>query len=360
MAENHNGFNGGQGLFWGSFADRHAGLLFAICAIIFSVALFGSKSLEDFEEYLHALYFQVGYEPSITRPDLLLIKKDEHTSELLSRNPNRAEFASILRTLTKPHFVKYSSGGRPAYYGGIELKFGRFTLKGSPIVNSLNEWDRAILASQAKQRGEKAPERPVITSFVSFSERFWTPKGTCVMSTFDLPGEVPSKSGEKLANDVIEKWEAFFLGLFQGFINIDIRVAPDAETTLSITALFNRPGLPPGRWMTPASVVAWDFVLQGKKPEEIERDIALHDVIAVASVPIVLAAQVNESMITERSIVADGPDAGRTIYSSVKRISLVMPEKYFVTGSSSLGFINVGVTGKGNVNRLPIFVEPPD
>ncbi len=359
MAEANGSLGGGRSWFWGGFADRNAGLFFALCAIFLAVLLFGSKSLEGVEEYLHALYFQVGYEPQVTRGDILLVKKDEHTSELLERNPNRGDFASILRTLTQPHFVKYSSGGRPAYYGGIELKFGRFAMKSCPVVSSLNEWDRAILASRAKESGGKASERPSITSFFSFSERLWTPKGTSVLKVFELPDAYPPKDAEKIDDAMLEKWEAFFLGLLQGYVTVDIRFAPDDETVFSITALFNRPGLPPGRWVTPASVVAWDFVLQGKKPEEAGYDRELIRSIETASVPVVLAAQVSESIVNEKTIVADGPDAGRVIYNTVKRISQVMPEKEFVTGLADLAFINVGVTGKGNVNRMPLFIEPP-
>lgn len=360
MAEAKNGLGGDRSVFWGSFADRNAGLLFAMAAILLAVILFGSKSLEAVEEYLHALYFQVGYEPEVTRGDLLILKKDEFTSDLLERNPDRGDFASVLRTLTRPHFIKYSSGGRFAYYGGIELKFGRFTMKGCPVVSSINEWDRSLLASQAKHLGLKAPERPSITSFFGFSERLWAPKGTSVMSVFELPGEYPAKPGDKVDDAVLEKWEAFFLGLLQGYITIDIRVACDENTVFSITALFNKPGLPPGRWVTPASVVAWDFVLQGKKLEDAEHDRELREAIRLASVPIVLAAQVNESTVNEKTIVTEGPEIGRVIYSTVKRIAQVMPEPEFDTGLADRAFINVGVTGKGNVNRLPLFIEPPE
>lgn len=359
MAEVTNSLGGNRSRFWGGFADRNAGLIFALCAILLALYLLVSKSLEGTEEYLHALYFQAGYEPDITRGDIVLLKKDEYTSELLERNPNRGDFASILRTLTRPHFAKYSSGGRFAYYGGIELKFGRFAMKSCPVVSSLNEWDRAILANRAKEGGGKAPERPAITSFFGFSERLWTPKGTSVLKVFELPDEYPAKPDEKIDNAILEKWEAFFLGLFQGYVTIDIRAAPDEETLFSITALFNKPGLPPGRWVTPASVVAWDFVLQGKKPEEADHDRELQEAIALASVPIVLAAQINETVMNEKTIVTEGPDIGRAIYSTTKRISQVMPEKDFLVGPANYAFINVGVTGKGNVNRLPLFIEPP-
>jgi len=364
MANNANGNEIGilarVGSSLGGFIDRRAGLLFSILAVALGVVLLGSKSLDGVEEYLHAFYLQAGYEPTATRTDLLILKKDEFTSELIARNPSRGDFASILRSLTRPHFIKYTLPGGSAYFAGLEIKFGHFSLKGSPVVNSLGESERTILADQGKQRGLKAPERTMLSSFFSFTERLWTHKGTSVMSTFDLPKEFPVSLDEKLSNAMNEKWEAFFLGVFRGYITIDIRADWNADTKLSISALFNCPGLPPGRWLKPASVVAWDFVLQGKKNGELEHDAELRLVIEEASSPIVLAAQVSKSSVTEKSMIADGPDAGTIVYSTVDRISQVMPENDFVTGPTELGFINIGVSGRGNVTKIPLFVELPD
>ena len=346
--------------------ERHAGIFFSLIGIGIGIVLFGSRSLDGVEDYLHAFYLQAGYAPDRPRSDILVIKKDEFSSELIQRNPNRSDFASIIRALSRPHFVKFTSGGRFAYYDGLELNFGLLRGKGCPVVNSLGESERTILHYQAKESGEKPPPRPEYFSFFSFIERLWTHSGTSVMSTFDLPKAEKSsfplfpKDAANPEKELLEAWETFFIGLLRGYVEVDVRADLNAETKFSLRLRFNRPGLPPGIWVTPASVIAWDFVLQGIKEAERNNDLELSEAIDTASVPIVLAAQVSESTVTEQKMITEGPETGRMTYSTVKRISQIMPEQEFVKKTAELGFINIGVTGKGNATKILLFVEQPD
>ncbi|HEY9070207.1 MAG TPA: adenylate/guanylate cyclase domain-containing protein [Candidatus Ozemobacteraceae bacterium] len=342
------------------FLEVRSGLLFALISVAVAFLLLGSHALNGVEEYLHAFYLQAGYESPVTRSDLMIIKKDEVSSELIGRNPARGDFASIIRLLTRRHFIQTISSTTPAFYGGVELRIGMFEVKGSPVVNSLSEWERAILTAQAKQRGEKAPGRASLGSFVTFTERFWTPKGTSVLSIFDPPGAVPTGADPEQEMKLFDQWGAFFLNILRGYCTITIRIDPDKETKFVIGALFCRPAFSAGRWVEPATVVGWDFLLQGKKEAERHEDIDLREAILTSSSPIVLAAQVSETMVTEQKMAEEGPEIGRMQTSTAKRIAMVMPEEEFQVATTDIGFINIGVAEKGNVTKIPLFVELPD
>jgi len=90
------------------FLERHSGIIFSLLAILLAFILSASGSLNNFEEYLCAVVYQLGYNPPEADSfkknrlkDIVIIKKDEKTSALIGKNPGRSEYASIFRFLNQ-------------------------------------------------------------------------------------------------------------------------------------------------------------------------------------------------------------------------------------------------------------------
>ena len=108
--------------------EKHAGIIFAIIAILISFLLFASDGLRSLDDFLTALVYQMGYQSPPTCQQIVIIKKDEKTSSLLGQNPGRQEFASIFRLIGKARQQRVVIGGTDPVrsFKFLEIKLGSF------------------------------------------------------------------------------------------------------------------------------------------------------------------------------------------------------------------------------------------
>ena len=120
----------------------HTGLLYGGIVFLVSMLLMLAGFLNNIDTALNAIVFQLGYKPpkEPTR-ELLVIKKDEVTSSLIGKNPDRRNLP-LFRLLGQPQAVSGRLADKDVSLDLLRIHFGFFQgLKELPISLSYCDWD---------------------------------------------------------------------------------------------------------------------------------------------------------------------------------------------------------------------------
>jgi adenylate cyclase len=374
------------------------GLLFAIICLTISLILMAGGFLTGVDDYLSAVIFQYSYsEPNLER-QILVVKKDQNTSELLGQNPGRDEFASIFSLLGQGQTIKRDNV-RPRSFSFLTMKFGLINELKLPIIRNsmldLQGVTRKIATRLYKEGGQ--------TSLFSFESRLFTPISASLLSTLtgasgdlvystlglhikdddlsfvdierkksDKPlsdaekEELRQKNKEK-AQKLMKRWQRLFMNILNSHLSVDVRLFPKsmnsaAKLLLQIDFVAELEGLPPEYYVEPASVIAFDFILQGSKDKQTDEKLA--KTIAESKSQIVLAAHTK----TEEEYVIDKEKyelaTGQQMIDRFRENKLVtrfiLPSEKFLQGRAKVGMINMATGNKGYVTEVPLFSIVPN
>ncbi len=188
---------------------RHrTGLVFGLMTALIFFLLLSSGVFRSVDTALHALVMQMGFTNPRTNSDVVVIKKDQITSELLEKNPDREEFASLFRFLGQPQIVERRAGRSPVGYTLFQLELGLFSeIRDLPIKTSFSEWsgfsdgkenlsgnnfqrqnEEKVAESldhkgwrttsrQVREFFKQHPEKAGFTGFMRIQEQMWLPAG---------------------------------------------------------------------------------------------------------------------------------------------------------------------------------------
>lgn len=377
-------------------AGARTGLLYGVLVFLIAALLMLQGMLNNLDTFFNALVFQTGFKKVNTPTnELLIVKKDQATSSLLGKNPDRSEFASLFRFLGQPQIVARRSGTKPSSIEFLRVNFGFFPdLKELPIKLSYCDWgvffgpasitldatSGSLASTRIREFFKKNPAHPGFTSLIKIEGRTWPPLGTSLVQfmaggsspivfqafQFDWndPELIKSAKGatapEKLTEKsraaiaLLERWQNLFANLGSFEVGINFRFFPRPGTVLSMTLTAKTGGLPAEYIVEPAGAIGFDFVLQGGKDKELDR--ILQKTIKKSQCPIILAAHTK----IEEEIVYDNYGAVTRIdgvSSTRKAVRQVHPDPMFLKGKARLGFIDIATGNDSYVTEVPLYIE---
>lgn len=395
----------------------NTGLLFGVIFSLISVFLIGGGFLTPLDDYLTALILQYGYDEPEVQEQILIVKKDQATSELIGRNPGRAEFASIISFLGSTQKVKRRLGGARKFTF-FSISIGNFNLA-SPVVDDsyLDLTGGRRVIDEYFNNSEVQHEE--YSSLIKIESKLFAPNGGNVLRALAGPGgrfiiptlglnldndelsfidlemeyalannkkppferslrklrsilEVPWQSrthemietikeeSEKISESIMERWANLFENIFYSSLDVDLQLFPDENTVLNFALAVNIDGIPPEYYVPPASVIAFDFILQGEKNPAVDAE--LEDAIEKAGSSVVLSAHTK----IEEDFVVDPTYQIATVGQSLRELNrrnlvtrLIMPAKKFIKPSVKLGMIDIAQGNKGYVTEIPLFTLIP-
>ena len=290
----------------------------SLAVFLFVSMLFLSHLLMFFEVYFNALLVQYNYMPKRGFSRVLVIKKDQATSELLARNPGRREFASLFECFGQSQLVKSEQEKKPQSYTLFKLDIGLFRdVKSYPVFTSYDYWcgfdgydDECGLLGQDKwnspmrRLGERyradkdlrgnnclfmfkdyiwGPMKMNIFKFLSGGRDFlvlptlitdWCDKELVGAVSEHLANQRGEGSGAKIdskheaAINLLKKWVSFFESLsYADFVPV-FSFHGGPESVFSFSFVVKTKPLPGEYVVEPAAVVGFDFVLQGEMNEQ--------------------------------------------------------------------------------------------
>lgn len=164
------------------------GLFYGLITAVAAFIMISAGIFHGLDTYLQGLIMQVGYRPMAPYHDMIMVKKDQATSQLINNNPGRAEFASLFSFLGKTQTVKRASAsGQALQLLKIDLGFFR-EIKDLPFKISFTEWsgfsapdvDKQQFGGQNKWRSSSRqvrdafkanPELPGLNSLLPLKSR---------------------------------------------------------------------------------------------------------------------------------------------------------------------------------------------
>lgn len=394
------------------------GLMWGLVVATISFIMMAGRFFDGFENYLNAIVFQYGYQVPLKKSELIIVKKDQATSELIGKNPDRNEFASLFSFLGGSQLKERKQQVRGQKFDLLRIDIGFFkNVKDLGVKTSYDEWagfidesaasqamnvavlDQDAFRSRSRQirdQFKKNPEKEGFNLMLKVESQLWPPRGQnafkvlaggskpLILPTFfidwaskDVYGEVFSdKKGaedgsRKGASDqqspveILNRWLNLLIGL--GSADFQLKITPFAGkgSLLSIAFMMTTPGIPREYIIEPASIIAFDFVLQGSKSERI--DAALQRAIASSSAKVILAAH---TKLEEEVDIGDVSDlrsrvVGEEVESyldneKTKRMSVksrqILPQQRFITGNSRIAMIDIAAGNKSFVTEVPLFV----
>ncbi|NCB37369.1 MAG: CHASE2 domain-containing protein [Erysipelotrichia bacterium] len=405
----------------GKSPDKYrTGLIFGFCCAFVSFLLAAGGFFRGLDNYLNALIFQFGYQLPKTNNQIVIVKKDQATSELIGKNPDRTEFASMFSLLGNPQLAERSTSVRAQKLEIFRLDIGLFSnVRDLPIRSSFNEWSGFLdgtetlkmadsdpfnqekwrsMSRQVRDCFKAAPERPGLNVLMQAEGQFWLPKGQNAFKVLAggrnplilptlmtdwtseevyqqvFPDEsideeddsAASKSDEQAPRVLLERWQNILTGLGTADFSLKISLFPKKNTVMSIVFLMTTPGLPREYLVEPAGVIAFDFVLQGQKEPSVDQN--LEAVIASSSSAIVLAAhtKIEEEHIVEDSDTASSDTGGYQPHqvsgSGIlqTRTRQILPLNNFVKSNTRVAMIDISTGNKSYVTEVPLFVADED
>ncbi|MGM0599148.1 MAG: CHASE2 domain-containing protein [Candidatus Rifleibacteriota bacterium] len=373
------------------------GLLFAIICLIVSLILMGSGFLSGIDDYLSAAIFQYSYDEPKLEHKILVIKKDQATSELIGQNPGREEFESIFSLLGKGQTIKRENV-RPRSFSFITMKIGLIKELKLPVIRNsmldLQGVTRKIATRLYKEGGQ--------TSLFSFESRLFTPISASLLSTLtgvsgdlvyttlglnikddelgyiDIKRTKPAKplsvqekeefelKNREKAQKLMKRWQRLFMNILSSHLSVDVRLFPKsmnsaAKLLLQIDLVAELEGLPPEYYVEPASVIAFDFILQGSK--DVQNDEKLAKTIARSESQIVLAAHTKTeeeySIDDDKYQLAKGQQMLGHFTKNKLLTRYILPSEKFLRGKAKVGMINMAIGNKGYVTEVPLFSIVP-
>jgi len=375
-------------------AGAHTGLLFGGIVFLIATLLMLRGMLGNLDTFLNALVFQTGFKRVNTPTnELLVVKKDQATSSLLGKNPDRSEFASLFKFLGQPQVVPRRSGAKPSSIEFLRVNFGFFPdLKELPIKLSYCDWgvffspasmtldsgSGSLASTRVRDFFKQNTTHPGFTSLIKIEGRTWPPLGSSLFKfmaggskplvlpalqvAWNDPELVKGVKGllapEKMTEQnraaiaLLERWQNLFANLRSFAVGIDFKFFPRPGTVLSMTLTAKTGGLPAEYIVEPAGAIGFDFVLQGGKDKELDR--VLQKSIKQSRCPIILAAHTK----IEEEIVYDYGNVTRIdeVASTRKAVRQVHPDPMFLKGKAGLGFIDIATGNDSYVTEVPLYV----
>ncbi len=387
-----------------------AGLLTAFLAFL----LLAAGVFRGYDLDLHALIMQIGHRNPTTYGQMLIVKKDQATSELIDKNPDRAEFASLFSLLGASQIVETPPVAHPPAFQLLRLELGFYKdIKELPIKTSFNDWsgfvdssapdksgavsllDQSGLHSMSRQVRDyfkENPEKSGFTSFIKINEQIWPPMGqnalkalaggkdylllptTCLNWSDPRLAEIIRTLGDVATIDwsqlektaaafsshlkLLERWGRLFACLARSNISFELDVCPRSDTFLRINMRLEVAPPPPEYIVDPAAIIGFDFVLQGEKIEMPEADQALETAIASSASRIVLAGhtKIEQDFSAKHQEIRAG-DIATSLDAKTEWVTRqIMPHPRFVKGNAEVAFIDISMGSKSYVTEVPLFV----
>ena len=392
------------------------GLISGIIVAIIAFLMMAGGFFRSFDHYLNAMIFQYGYQVPEHRFPVVVVKKDQATSELLGKNPDRLEFASLFKFLGNSQVLERKQQVRGQKFTIFSIDIGFFPgVKDLGVKTSFDEWsgfvDESTVASttalefldqnsfrsrsrQVKDHFKKNPHLPGLNLMLKVESQLWPPRGQNafkVLAGGSKPLILPTvftpwasqetytqitaekHDGEEKANkskddrqspvELLNRWQNFLVGIGSAEFSFKVTPLGGKGSLLAIDLIMNTPGIPREYIVEPAAVIAFDFVLQGGKRETI--DAALERSIASAAAPIILAGhtkleeEVDIGDVSDLSskVVGDNVESymGDKTKMTVKSRQ-IMPLERFRTGKSRVAMIDVAAGNKSYITEIPLFV----
>ncbi|MFZ5952311.1 MAG: adenylate/guanylate cyclase domain-containing protein [Candidatus Rifleibacteriota bacterium] len=392
---------------------RHSGIVFGLICSVFLIFLMGGGFLTPLEDYFTTLIFQYDYKEPEVQSRIFIAKKDQATSELLGKNPGREEFASLFELLGQAQQLKRRGGGKARPFKFFSLKIGLFNDVRNPIIrNSLTDF--CGVTEKIAEYFDENPQSEGYRSLVLIESLLFAYKSGNVLRTFAGPsgpfimpslgliqlddlvawvdldkhfkdnlgrakenkplffptvddiaklakeGSEEFEDNQKTVENLLQRWQTLFEKLFKASLGIRFEFMPEENCLFEIALLNVFEPLPPTYYVDSSSVIAFDFILQGQKGEEVDQK--LQDAIANSKSKVILAAhtKLEEEYETDsESYSLD--DKMIDTYRKKKLVTrVIMPDQRFIASSSHLGMIDISTGNKSFVTQVPVFSILPE
>lgn len=398
------------------------GLIFGFVIALLSFLLMIAGVFNAIDTYVNAMVMQKSLEDKIIQqtiededkiemhPRICIVKKDQATSELLEKNPDREEFASLFRFLGKPQVISRPHGGAGRGLRVLDISIGCFTaLRDLPFKTGYDEWGSfADFSDQASatyiekfdQRNwhsssrrvrdyfKATPDAEPFSGLIQVRSYLWNPlpknaftalaggSQNLVLPTLvtrwndpelkkylhDIKDKKDSQGNDKPPAEISESIELLnrWQNLFDNLSRIDVAFhivmfeKPGVLLNISLDLVVDPPT--PEYVIEPASVIGFDFVLQGEKSDAVDN--ALIAAIESSESQVVLAAHTaleeDAKDYSQKSIAGDDAvNLGRNASTVMRHI---MPHEKFVKGNASMAVIDIALGSKSFVTMVPLFV----
>jgi class 3 adenylate cyclase len=383
------------------------GLLFGFLCAVVSLILIAGGFLTPFNDYLNAFVFQYSYSEPELQHQVMIVKKDQATSELIGKNPGREEFASLFELLGNTQKIKRKNRARPSNFTFLSIKLGFYPGLRLPIIqNSMVDWSG--YTRSVDDLFYNNPQLPGLFSLIKIDSRMFSPltsnffktlaggRGKFILPSlglFEKDGEpqlidisetsakhiadegddpVSAEEYEKRleeAEELFDRWENLLLNILNAKFDMRFYYFPEtgpdvpenSTTALQIDFVSRLKGVPAQYEVGPASVIAFDFILQGQKA--ISSDNALENAIEKSKAKVVLAAhtKTEEEYAIDSSAYNLATGATKLARFQKKQMvtRLIKPANKFVKPGVKLGMIDVAAGNKSYVTEVPLFLNIP-
>ncbi|PKL50814.1 MAG: hypothetical protein CVV42_02070 [Candidatus Riflebacteria bacterium HGW-Riflebacteria-2] len=392
------------------------GLIFGFIIALLSLLLLMTGLYNGIDSYINTMVLQVGFQtPEKQNESVWIVKKDQATSELLEKNPDREEFASVFRFLGQPQIVKRMEGYSGSGLRLFQIDVGCFKdYKNMLFKTGYAEWGTFVDASDQasatrvdafdlkkwrsgsnlvrKYINEK-PEERAYTSLIKVTSQLWTPTAKYafsilagggqhlimptlttdwsnpelrrfLQSQIDKNAESSGTGAEKVPEDLepaiklLKRWQNLFLNLRRVDPRLIISFCDSPGVLFSVSFDFFLEPAPPEFLVEPSSVIGFDFVFQGEKRPA--TDEALIAAIASSSGKVILAAHtmMEEDLRGHAEDDIEGDNANRLRKKGTAKFvqRLIVPHEKFIRGNAETAMIDMGIGSKGFVDKAPMFI----
>jgi len=386
------------------------GLIFGFIIASLSLLLLMTGVYNEVDTYVNTMVMQMAIEDKEEmHPRICIVKKDQATSELLEKNPDRAEFASLFRFLGQPQIIQRPHGGAGRGLRVLDIGIGCFTdLKDLPFKTGYDEWGSfADFSDQASathiekfdQRNwhsssrrvrdyfKANPDAETFSGLIQVRSYLWNPLAKnaftalagggqyLVLPTLATRWDDPElkkylqnlsdknnstdnapPAGIAESIELLNRWQNLFDNLNR--IDVDLHIVmfekPGVLLSISLDLVVDPPT--PEYIIEPASVIGFDFVLQGEKSDAVDN--ALVAAIESTESQVVLAAHtaLEEDARDYSQESKTGDDAfalGRKASAVMRHI---MPHEKFIKGNAMTAVIDIALGSKSFVTMVPMFI----
>ena len=409
------------------------GLLIGILVAVAVAAIKFCDGFYSIETYLQTLIYQYGYKLPETTNIVTIVKKDQTTSSLINKDPGRSEYASLINFLGSTVKADTIFKSRSQTYEMLNIELGYFEdiRNQRPITTSYDEWSGMLDKSENTESLDQNDcisasrqvidyfkinkDKPGFVSFIRVSGKSWLPKGGSIFKVLaggsnylmlptlcvpwasenvinevkaylenedcsDNESKPSGKSQKQGVNDLLERWINFFSNIQSAEVVFDVKLMPtnkkvnsNDKTLLAITMKLKTYARDTSYEVKPASVIGFDFVLQGEKDKA--DDQKLLTALQNTSSRIILAAHSKTETITDEGAaderaftqamswnVSSGETSKLNQKSNKKEIAediLIKPSENFLTNKKQVDYamIDMSAGAKSFVTEVPLIIK---
>lgn len=406
--------------------SSRTGLFFGLVCSIFALFLFTAEFLTPLDNYFTAIFFQKYYSPPEIQSLVMIAKKDQATSELIQKNPGREEFASVFELLGQTQKRTRRGAGKARPFTFFSFMLGLFQNVREPIIrNSMvdfsgyTEKNLSFFDQNPQLEGYTSGVKVDSLLFATFGGNLLKafagpPSGPFIIPSLGLcsfndeivwidleahylknqerkvkglPPVYPSsrdisdlldestvkfENNRKKVEDLSQRWQMLFTKILKSRLAIkidmipsnlsirDIRLASNLFLEIALVSVFDP--VPADYFVAPASVIAFDFILQGEKNPE--ADLQLRNAIAASKSKVVLAAytKLEEEYLKDYNAYEKATESMNLAELEQKRLvtRVILPDSKFLTSDTRLGMIDISAGDKNLVTQVPLFIEIPE